>query len=353
MSATSHAWRCVAFMPIPKFDAPKAHRTILQTRIWHRCTDIVTAGLKHIAQTGSFMSDPHGYLWHCFTLLMAWTADLPEQQMLACVSKSASPVTEATHKQFGDAHRHLPRAGKLTLERISQALEKADPWNLPHFLKFAKALYLSGIHFPFWRNWQFVDPSIFLLPEILHACHKFFFDHILPWCKELLGAELDAWFKCHHKRTGTRHFAGGVLHVKQMTGREHRDIQRTIVAMIAGCVPPRFLCAVHALVDFIYQAQSPMYTDASIEAMESLLREFHDHKDAIIEAGARKTKAAGAKTDFYIPKLELFQSFATAVRNSGALIYHTADVSERLLMTHCKHPFERTSKNKDFAEQIV
>ena len=87
--------------------------------------------------------------------------------------------------------------------------------------------------------------------------------------------------------------------------------------------------------------------------MESLLRKFHDHKDAIIEAGARKTKAAGTKTNFYIPKLELFQSFARAVRNSGALIYHTADISERLLMTHCKHPFERTSKNKDFAEQIV
>jgi len=238
MSATSHAWRCVVFMPIPKFDAPKAHRTILQTRIWHRCTDIVTAGLKRIAQTGSFMLDPHGYLRHCFTPLVAWTADLPEQQMLACVSKSASPIMEATHKQFGDAHRHLPRAGKLMLERISQALEKADPWNLPRFLKFAKALYLSGIHFPFWRNWRFMDPSIFLLPEILHACHKFFFDHILPWCKELLGAELDARFKCHHKRTGTRHFAGGVLHVKQMTGREYRDIQCTIVAMIAGRVPP-------------------------------------------------------------------------------------------------------------------
>jgi len=99
------------------------------------------------------MLDPHGYLRHCFTLLVAWTADLPEQQMLTCVSKSASPVMEATHKQFSDAHRHLPCAGKLTLERISQALEKADPWNLPRFLKFVKALYLSSIHFPFWRNW--------------------------------------------------------------------------------------------------------------------------------------------------------------------------------------------------------
>jgi len=352
MAATSHAWRCVAFMPIPKFDVPQANQSILQAHVWHSCVDIVAGGLKCVAKTGCFMPDPHGDIRHCFMPLVAWTADLPEQLMIACVSKSASPVTEATHKQFGDAHRHLPRTGELTLERIKQITTTVDPWNLARFQKLVKKLQLSGVDIPFWGDWLFGDPSIFLLPEILHACHKFFFDHILPWCKELLGAELDAWFKCHHKRTGARHFAGGVSHVKQMTGREHRNIQRTIVAMIAGRVPPRFLRAIRALIDFIYQAQSPVFTDTSIEQMESSLAEFHANKDAIIEAGDRRTKAAGAKDDFNIPKLELFQSFAAAVRNSGALIHHTADVSERLLKTHCKQPFEHTSKNKDFAEQI-
>jgi hypothetical protein len=75
-----------------------------------------------------------------------------------------------------------------------------------------------------------------------------------------------------------------------MTGREHRDIQRTIVVMITGRVPPRFLCAVRVLIDFIYQAQSPIHTDSSIDEMESSLCEFHAHKDAIIEVGARWTK---------------------------------------------------------------
>lgn len=65
------------------------------------------------------MVDPHGDQWLCFTPLVAWTADLPEQLMIVCVSKSASPVTEATHKQFGDAHRSAPCTGELTLERIN------------------------------------------------------------------------------------------------------------------------------------------------------------------------------------------------------------------------------------------
>jgi len=353
MAATSHAWRCVAFMPIPKFDAPKGCQSVLQNRVWHKCVEIVTAGLQYLARSGGFMPDPHRYQQLCFTPLVAWTTDLPEQLMIACVSKSASPITEATHKQFGDAHCSPPRTGELTLNCIAELIQKVDPWNLAAFLKKVRTLYLNGVHLPFWRKYLFANPSIFLLPEILHACHKFFFDHILPWCKELLGTELDARYKCHHKRVGVRHFASGVSHVKQMMGREHCDIQRTLVAMIAGHVPPRFLRVICALIDFIYQAQSPVHTESSIQEMESSLREFHDHKDAIIEAGARRTKAAGTKTDFNILKLELFHSFATAIRNNGGLIQYTADVSERLLITHCKHPFDHTSKNKDFAEQVI
>ena len=61
----------------------------------------------------------------------------------------------------------------------------------------------------------------------------------------------------------------------------------------------------------------------------------------------------GVKSDFNIPKLELFQSFASAIENVGSLMQYTADVSERLLITHCKRAFKRTSHNSDFAEQIV
>ncbi|KIM60591.1 hypothetical protein SCLCIDRAFT_94466, partial [Scleroderma citrinum Foug A] len=91
MAATSHAWQCVAFMPIPKFEVHSYYQTILQTRIWHKCVDIVTQNLKHAAAKGTLMSDPRGHLCYCFTPLVAWTADLPEQLMIACVTKNVSP----------------------------------------------------------------------------------------------------------------------------------------------------------------------------------------------------------------------------------------------------------------------
>jgi hypothetical protein len=64
-------------------------------------------------------------------------------------------------------------------------------------------------------------------------------------------------------------------------------------------------------------------------------------------------KVAGSKDNFYIPKLELLLSFTRAICKNGGLIQYSADVSERLLITHCKHPFERINKGKNFTEQVV
>ncbi|KAG1882774.1 hypothetical protein F4604DRAFT_1986709 [Suillus subluteus] len=87
--------------------------------------------------------------------------------------------------------------------------------------------------------------------------------------------------------------------------------------------------------------------------MVASLKEFHDHKQAILDAGARRgTK--GMIDNFLIPKLELLQSFTAFTKDIGALIQWTADVTERLLITHCKLPFERTSRQScTFTDQIV
>ena len=217
-----------------------------------------------------------------------------------------------------------------------------------------KQLNLSGMHLPFWRDWHFADPAIFLTPEILHTLHKFFFDHILKWCKEGLGPdELDSRYRSHHKRIGTRHFLNGVSHVKQMTSQEHQDLQRTIVATISGPVPPNVVRTVRAAIDFIYKAQAPTFTDSSISSMVDSLVEFHVYKQSIIDAGLRRSMS-GPIDHFEIPKLKLLHSFAPAVRNVGSPIQFTADVSDRLLITHCKNPFERTSHQwGTFAQQIV
>ncbi|KAG2031312.1 hypothetical protein BDR03DRAFT_1016259, partial [Suillus americanus] len=77
---------------------------------------------------------------------------------------------------------------------------------------------------------------------------------------------------------------------------------------------PGFIRAVRAMIDFIYLAQNPLHTESNITSMIQALRDFHDHKQAIIDAEAQQGKG-GAKDDFFIPKLELMQSFARAIFN--------------------------------------
>ena len=75
-----------------------------------------------------------------------------------------------------------------------------------------------------------------------------------------------------------------------VTGHEHHDLQRYIIPVIAGSVPTDFLIALQALADFCYLAQAPEITEETCMKIEAALMEFHQHKDAIILAGAQRGK---------------------------------------------------------------
>ncbi|KIK79915.1 hypothetical protein PAXRUDRAFT_159995, partial [Paxillus rubicundulus Ve08.2h10] len=130
---------------------------------------------------------------------------------------------------------------------------------------------------------------------------------------------------------------------------KHCDIQCTIVAPIAGAIPDGFLCAMHALVNFTYQAQSPIHMDSSIQVMGKALQDFHANKNAIIntelKVESRMTSISQRSNSSRIS--------ATPPMKLGNLIQYTADVSECLLITHCKHPFQKTSCQVGFVEQCV
>ena len=200
MKVTSHAWACVAYTPTPEFLTHPDFHSVLEACVWHHCVNIVCTGLKLAACVGTFMSDPTNLTRYCFTPLVAYTADLPEQLMIACVTKSVSPVTIAEKNQFGDVIPYAPCDSELTLQKLHELCQRIDPWRLQEFLVEAKKHNLNGVQLPFWRDWRFSNPSIFLIGELLHYRHKLFFDHPYKWCKVLLGHdEIDVRYRIQHK----------------------------------------------------------------------------------------------------------------------------------------------------------
>ena len=121
----------------------------------------------------------------------------------------------------------------------------------------------------------------------------------------------------------------------------------------AGAISDEFIGAIHAMVEFIYRAQDPVHTDSSIASMQRALVEFHIRKPSIIRLGARKG-VKGPIDHFRIPKLEAMQSSAWQTKANGALIQYTADITECLLITHCKTIFQHTSRqSRTYADQVV
>jgi hypothetical protein len=351
---SNNAFLLLALLPIPKFVLrQKKVRGMLDARLYHHCLDIVLAPLKAAARLGVMLADPLGNSRWCFTPLASFIVDTPESQLISCVGGKTSSVTMASYEQFGDDFRHPPRTGSITLNTINKVhRSKSALESLEKYAKAAKSYRLNGVQLPFWRDWTLsFDPSIFLTSEPLHHWHKQFWDHDVKWCIHMLGeAEIDFRFSVLHSHSGYRHFKEGISSLKQVTGREQRDIQRYIIVVIADAVPPRFLVAIRALLDFRYFAQSPVINEDTCGHISDALSLFHQHKQAILDAGARRGKKDRIN-HWHIPKLEFLQSVVPNIRLNGVASQWSADFTEHAHIKVVKEP-ARSGNNHGYEAQI-
>ncbi|KAJ7916120.1 hypothetical protein B0H13DRAFT_2231709 [Mycena leptocephala] len=352
--ACHHAFLLLALLPIAKFREKNPEIVgVLASRLFHAILDFILQPLKKTAEIGMMMTDPLGWRRFCFTPLVGYIVDTPESALIAGVAGKRSSVTTASYKDFGDSFRHEPRTAEHTISQLMKLEETVDPWDLPAYIKKAKELGLSGVHRPFWRDWPLAEPSNFLTPEILHHWLKMFYDHLCKWCIEAVGAaEIDFRFSVLRPHTGMRHFKEGISKAKQTTGREHRDIQRYIVPVIAGAngISKPFLATIASLNDFFYHGQAPSINEQVLQKMTDCLTRFHDNKHAILKAGARKGKK-GPINNWYIPKLEFLQSVVPAIRANGVPLQWSADVTEHAHITLVKDPASN-SNNQNYEPQI-
>ena len=77
-----HTFLLLALLPVPLFIHNKSHvRGLLSDHLVHQCLDLVLKPLKITAAVGVMMSDPIGNLRHCYTPLIAYIANTPEQSL--------------------------------------------------------------------------------------------------------------------------------------------------------------------------------------------------------------------------------------------------------------------------------
>jgi len=85
--------------------------------------------------------------------------------------------------------------------------------------------------------------------------------------------------------------------------------------------------------------------------IENALQDFHRHKHAILDAGARTGKGNRPIDNWYIPKLEMMQSVSAHIQLNGIPLQWSADITEHAHIKLIKQP-ARSGNNHKYEEQI-
>ena len=342
-------------VPIAKFE-PSELQGILTNRLLHRCLDIILATLKECSVNAQTMLDPAGRLRNVRTFLAAYIADLPEQQAIACVASNYAPSSAAGPTTLGDSTPQPLRKGSDTLRAIKAIMESleetTDQINITGFRKLAREQSLNGVDKPFWRDWLYADPSLFLAPDALHQWHKLFQDHPIEWAKHWLGlAELDRRISVLQPRVGFRHFRNGFTRFRQHTGKETKDIERVFLGIIAGHknVSSGILKVMRAFLDFVYLAQYESHSTGTLGYLQDALRMFHKYKQHIADSGVRN--GPRQNNEFHIPKIELMQHVKRLIELLGSAPQFSSEQTERCHIDMAKVPYKATNW-KAHAEQM-
>ncbi|KAG2051846.1 hypothetical protein BDR06DRAFT_983361 [Suillus hirtellus] len=161
---------------------------------------------------------------------------------------------------------------KFTHKKHFCCLGKVTPNNIEVFFREAQKFCLNRVDKPFWLDWVMTEPSHFLTL-------KFF-----TIFTEFGEAEIYFHFSVLQPVMGFHHFHSGISKLKQVTGCAQHDIQHPIITTAADAVP-------------------------------SISGKVIDN--------------------WYIPKLELMQSIAPSIHNTGVAMQWTTDTTEH---THiCCH----------------
>ncbi|KAG1726017.1 uncharacterized protein EDB91DRAFT_1239705 [Suillus paluster] len=272
-------------------------------------------------------------IWYCFTPLITYVADTPEELIIACATMNSLPVTIATCGDFGDPIQHPPCDGSSTLANITAIITSILPSDLIVFFKACKHYNLNGVNLPFWRNWFAANPSSFLIPELLHHLHKMFWDHDHLWCTTVVGSqEIDFRF------------------VLLQVWTDHHNVQWYIIGVIAGAAPTDFISAIRALMEFKYLTEAPHFTKKQVVHLDCCLKVFHWLKQSIVDTGAWWGKGGGDKP-WAIPKLELLQGVVPSIYSHGTVMQWSTDPTEHVHIRVVKEP-SRAGNNHNYDAQV-
>lgn len=302
--------------------------------------------LRVAGEKGVEMSTGNGTICQCHPIFAAHVGDYPEQVLVTGVKTGECPCCPQPAKELGDYTTTPPFCD---LDAVLHALEVADA------VMRKDACIAAGIkpiYRPYWQDLPYANVFLSITPDILHQLYQGVIKHLVAWIHSAYNeAELDAHARRLPRNHHTRVFTKGITSLYQLTGREHADIARILLSLIAELPLPdgmslaRLLRSVRAILDFLYLAQYPVHTDESLMLLDDALDRFHANKDIFIDLGIR--------TNFNIPKLHFLRHYVYLIKRLGTTDNFNTEYTERLHIDLAKDAYEATNSKDEFPQMTL
>jgi hypothetical protein len=274
-----------------------------------------------------------------YPILAAYVADYPEQCLIAACNENRCPKCTVWWAERGE-YKKSPLRTEASVRRTLQSRKDGDD-PVEFDLEGLREIYS-----PFWADLPHTDIFLAITPDILHQLHKGVFkDHFVKWCTSLVGEQaIDDRFRAMSSHPHLRHFKKGISSISQWTGKEHKEMQKVFLGVLAGIAPPRLIAAARGLLDFIYYAQYQSHTTETLRQMQEALELFHANKDIFVDEGIRE--------HFNISKLHSLIHYTDSIILFGSLDGFNSEHPERLHIDYAKKGY-RASNKRDYVIQMT
>ena len=107
----------------------------------------------------------------------------------------------------------------------------------------------------------------------------------------------------------------GITSLSWLSGTEHGQICQLVLGMVVdlhlpnGMNPSHLICAIHAILDFLYLAQYPVHSSTTLDLLADSLSHFHKNKDIFVDLGVR--------VHFNIMKLHYLKHYMDFIKLHG------------------------------------
>ncbi|KAH8101598.1 hypothetical protein BXZ70DRAFT_891549 [Cristinia sonorae] len=336
----------LAYLPTARLEhiTNKSARRRTAANLFHACMRKILERLKDAGNNGVAMASGDGVVRRCHPIFAAHVGDYPEQVLVTGVNYRKCPCCPADL----DDHSHADGPFR-DLNAVLDALETVD---LLARKQACKAAGIKPIFQPYWQDLPYADPFLSITPDILHQLYQGVIKHLVAWIKTAFSqTEIDARCRSLPRNHHVRVFTKGITSLYQLTGREHADIARILLGLVAdmplpdGMSPVRLVRCVRAILDFLYLSQYPVHTSETLMLLRDALTRFHDNKQVFVDLGVRD--------DFEIPKLHFLDHWAYLIRRLGSPDNFNTEYTERLHIDLAKDAYEATNGKDEFPQMTL